>query len=106
MFLLGIPPELDLRLPNFLDGELRRIQGARDLRVQIPPNETAKCNHRHEPKRNPGNASKLKRRMERNHKRRGGAQNDVEIEPVPGIALPAKPSPAFAQRIEKNYKKH
>src|SRR6516225_4265053 len=35
-----------------------------------------------------------------------GAQHDVEIQPVAGIALPAEPAPFFAKRIKINEKEH
>ena len=34
-----------------------------------------------------------------------GAENDVKIEPVAGIALARKPSPLFAERIEIDQEK-
>jgi len=43
--------------------------------------------------------------MQSDDQRRDGAQDDVEIQPVPGISLPAQPDPFFAQRVEINQEK-
>src|ERR1700730_4341944 len=44
--------------------------------------------------------------MERDDKRGGRAQNDVEIQPMARIALSCKPSPFFPERIEIDQEKH
>src|ERR1700676_742118 len=44
--------------------------------------------------------------MERDDKRGGGSQNDVEIQPMARIALSRQPSPFFSERIEIDQEKH
>ena len=106
VFILRIPSELHFRILNFLDGQLGGVQRSWNLRIQIPADEAAGRDGGHDPERHAGDSSEFKRRVQRDHERRRGAQDDVEIQPVARISLPSEPAPPFAKRIEIDQEKH
>src|ERR1700674_319409 len=48
----------------------------------------------------------FERRVQRDHKGRGKPEQNVKIKPVARVALPAKPTPALAQGVEKDHQEH
>src|SRR5437763_8995718 len=93
-------------LLNFLHGEFRGAQVARNLRIEIASDKPAQSNHHHAPERHAGNVAELKRGMKRDDDGGGGAEHDMEIQPVAGIPLSAEPAPLFAKRIEVDQEEH
>ena len=93
-------------LLHFFHGKFRGIQVARNLRIEVAADKTAQGHHQHAPEGHSGDVAEFERRMKGNDDGSGGAEYDVEIQPVAGIPLPSEPAPFFAERIEVNQKEH
>src|SRR6266853_1063434 len=105
IFLFRVPSEPALHVLNLLDGKLGGVQASRNLRVQISADKTAERDRGHDPEGHPGNSPEFEGGVQSDYHRRGGAQDDVKIQPVPGNSLPAEPAPFLGQGVEINQEK-
>src|SRR5882672_2613710 len=105
MSLFRVPTEFALHLLNLPGGKLGSIQASRDLRIQITSDKPADRDRGHDPEGHPGYPPEFEGGVQGDYHRRGRAHNDMEIEPVPGITLPAEPAPFLAQWVEINQEK-
>src|SRR5258708_4651311 len=97
VFILGVPAQLYFGILNFLDGQLGGVQGPGNLGIQIAADEAAGGDGGHDPEGHAGNASEFKGRVQGDDERGGGAQDDVEIQPVAGGSPSAPPPPRVVE---------
>src|SRR6266436_886018 len=105
MSFFRVSTEFGLHLLNLPGGKLGSIQASRDLRIQVSSDKPADRDCGHNPESHPGYPPEFEGRVQGDYQRRRRAHNDMEIEPVPGIALPAEPAPFLAQWVEINQEK-
>src|SRR6266478_1884048 len=105
MSFFRVPTEFGLHLLNLPGGKLRSIQASRDLRIQVSSDKPAERDRGHNPESHPDYPPEFEGGVQGDYQRRRRAHNDMEIQPVPGISLPAEPAPFLAQRVEINQEK-
>src|SRR5579872_3128110 len=75
---------------------------ARDLRVDIATDRSAGGYRNHDPVGYASQTAKLERRMECDYHRRKKPHQNVEIEPMAGIADRGQPRPSLSERVQKD----
>jgi hypothetical protein len=95
-----LPRQLRNGILELTERDFGGIQAARDLRVEIPPRDSAGHDRDHEPISDTGQPLELERRVQSDDRWRGDSEQHMEVEPVPGLSELAQPPPLLAEWIQ------